>query len=77
MDNKIDCFQVANYFIWLANETGSFISNLKLQQLVYYAQAWSLALYDTPLFEEDFEAMKFFILFGSTLTICYIQAKNK
>lgn len=56
MDKKTDCFQVANYFIWLANETGSFISNLKLQKLVYYAQAWHLALYDTPLFEEDFEA---------------------
>jgi len=56
MDKKIDCFQVANYFIGLANETGSFISNLKLQKLVYYAQAWYLALYNTPLFEEDFEA---------------------
>jgi uncharacterized phage-associated protein len=52
----VSCFDVANYFIWLANETGSFISNLKLQKLVYYAQAWHLALYDTPLFPEDFEA---------------------
>lgn len=50
------CFDIANYFIWLANETGSFISNLKLQKLVYYAQAWYLALYQTPLFEEDFQA---------------------
>jgi uncharacterized phage-associated protein len=40
----------------MANETGSFISNLKLQKLVYYAQAWHLALHDNPLFEEDFEA---------------------
>ena len=30
--------------------------NLKLQKLVYYAQAWHLALRDVPLFEEDFEA---------------------
>ncbi|MDY7013941.1 MAG: DUF4065 domain-containing protein [Cyanobacteriota bacterium] len=50
------CFEIADYFIWLANETGSFISNLKLQKLVYYAQAWHLALYQTPLFEEDFQA---------------------
>jgi uncharacterized phage-associated protein len=49
-------FEVANYFIWLANETGSFLSNLKLQKLVYYAQAWHLALEESPLFEEDFEA---------------------
>lgn len=50
------CFDVASYFIWLANETGSFISNLKLQKLVYYAQAWHLAIHNTPLFEKDFQA---------------------
>lgn len=47
---------IADYFIWLANNTGSFISNLKLQKLVYYAQAWYLAIYDQPLLDEDFEA---------------------
>jgi uncharacterized phage-associated protein len=47
---------IADYFLCLANETGSFVSNLKLQKLVYYAQAWHLALYDRPLFEEDFQA---------------------
>lgn len=47
---------IADYFIWLANYTGSFISNLKLQKLVYYAQAWYLAIHDKPLFDEDFEA---------------------
>jgi uncharacterized phage-associated protein len=52
----LSCFDIADYFIWIANETGSFISNLKLQKLVYYAQAWHIALYDSPLFEEDFEA---------------------
>ena len=52
----ISCFDIANYFIWLAKETGSFVSNLKLQKLVYYAQAWHLALHDAPLFDEDFQA---------------------
>ena len=47
---------IADYFIWLANYTGSFISNLKLQKLVYYAQAWYLAIHDKPLFDEDLEA---------------------
>lgn len=47
---------VAKFFIHLANATGSYISNLKLQKLVYYAQAWHLALCDAPLFEEDFQA---------------------
>ena len=52
----LSCFDIADYFIWLANETGSFISNLKLQKLVYYSQAWNIALNDNPLFEEDFQA---------------------
>jgi uncharacterized phage-associated protein len=48
---------IADYFIGLANETGSLITNLKLQKLVYYAQAWSLALNDgQSLFDDDFEA---------------------
>lgn len=47
---------IADYFIWLANDSGSFLSNLKLQKLVYYAQAWYLAIYGQPLFDEDFEA---------------------
>jgi len=52
----LSCFNIADYFIWLANETGSFLSNLKLQKLVYYAQAWHLGLNETPLFQEDFQA---------------------
>ncbi|MBF0507755.1 MAG: SocA family protein [Deltaproteobacteria bacterium] len=32
------------------------LSNLKMQKLVYYAQAWFLALYDEPLFDDRFEA---------------------
>lgn len=52
----LTCFDIAEYFIRLANETGSFISNLKLQKLVYYAQAWHLAIHGEPLFQEDFQA---------------------
>ncbi|MBE9209271.1 DUF4065 domain-containing protein [Nostoc sp. LEGE 06077] len=52
----LSCFNITDYFIWLANQTGSFISNLKLQKLIYYAQAWHLALYKIPLFPEDFQA---------------------
>jgi len=47
---------VADYFIGLANETGSLITNLKLQKIVYYAQAWSLAINNKELFSDDFEA---------------------
>jgi uncharacterized phage-associated protein len=49
--------QVADYFLRAVDETaGDGISNLRLQKLLYYAQAWHLANFDTPLFEEDFEA---------------------
>jgi len=32
------------------------VSSMKLQKLVYYAQAWALALQDGPLFEDTIEA---------------------
>lgn len=52
----ITAYDVAKYFIFKANQVGSFLSNLKLQKLVYYAQAWYLANYKKPLFAEKFEA---------------------
>lgn len=48
---------VAQYFLQQANEgedTG--ISNLTLQKLLYYAQAFHLAMFDRPFFEDDFYA---------------------
>jgi len=47
---------VADAIIDLCNEHGDLITNLKLQKLLYYAQAWYLALYDTALFPDRFEA---------------------
>lgn len=47
---------VANFFINFTQNHGDCLTNLKLQKLVYYAQAWHLALYDEPLFESDFQA---------------------
>jgi len=48
--------QFSDYLIWAAREQGEALTNLKLQKLLYYAQAWYLALYNRPLFDEDFEA---------------------
>lgn len=53
---EISCFDIANFFLAFASETGEVITNLKLQKLVYYAQAWYLANYETPLFDESFQA---------------------
>jgi len=45
-------FDVADYVLKAVESTTS----MKLQKLVYYSQAWSLAWDDTPLFDEDFQA---------------------
>lgn len=48
--------QIAEYIIGFSQRHGDPISNLKLQKLLYYSQAWFLALFDTPLFNERIEA---------------------
>ncbi len=49
--------QVADYFITKDEpEIGETISNLKLQKLLYYAQGFSLACLDKPLFNNPVEA---------------------
>lgn len=47
---------VAKYMIASFQKKHAEISNLKLQKLLYYAQAWHLALYDGPLFDDKIEA---------------------
>lgn len=45
---------------WFLNEVdrraGDSVTNLKLQKLVYYAQAWAMAFLGRPLFSEPVEA---------------------
>jgi uncharacterized phage-associated protein len=54
MANVID---TAHWFLAsIDREAGDSITHLKLQKLVYYAQAWALARLDKSLFGEDFEA---------------------
>ena len=46
--------QIAKAFLKLSQpDIGDIISNLKLQKLLYYAQAFNLAINNKPLFEED------------------------
>lgn len=54
MKNALD---VAGYFLCCVDrEAGDTISHLKLQKLVYYAQAWSLVFRNQPFFAQDIEA---------------------
>lgn len=48
---------IADWFLASVDrESGDNITQLKLQKLVYYAQAWALVLKGKELFNEDFEA---------------------
>ncbi|WP_343671532.1 type II toxin-antitoxin system antitoxin SocA domain-containing protein [Chitinophaga sp.] len=47
---------IANWFLTrMVTDAGDTMSHLKLQKLLYYAQAWHLAFYNKPLFKEKIE----------------------
>lgn len=56
MRAKYTARQVADTLIGMAREKRIEITNLKLQKLMYYAQAWHLVFEGRPLFDEEFEA---------------------
>jgi uncharacterized phage-associated protein len=51
-------YEVARYLVRLAadEEEPDFLTHLRLQKLLYYVQAWSLAQRGTPLFSEQIQA---------------------
>ena len=49
---NLSALDVAKYFLCKAHQEGDLITHLKLQKLLYYAQAWYLVNYDSPLFKE-------------------------
>lgn len=56
MADLVSAKLVADFLLTESRERGEILTNLKLQKLMYYAQAWHLALANKSLFEEDFEA---------------------
>lgn len=64
---------VANFFIDVINsdEEGS-VTNLQLNKIVFFAQAWSLVLKNKPLFDEDFRAWDY----GPVLPSIYHKFKD-
>jgi len=47
---------IANKILAKGTECEDFISNMKLQKLLYYMQGFYLAYFDKPMFEESIEA---------------------
>lgn len=56
MKTKISILDIAQFFINFGCESGDCVTHLKLQKLCYLAEAYYLALYNTPLTGESFEA---------------------
>jgi uncharacterized phage-associated protein len=67
--NLMDYNDLSNYIIAYCNLHGLEISNKKLQKLMYYCQAWSLALNGEKLIDKDFEAW----IHGAVLKPLYIK----
>ena len=52
--------EVSEYFLKLSQpEVGDYISNLKLQKLLYYAQGYHLALFNDLLFNEEIKSWQY------------------
>ena len=47
---------VASYFLKLAESNGQLITHMRLQKLVFFSHAWSLAIRSYPLLDEDVQA---------------------
>lgn len=63
---------IANALIRLAIEHNKPLTQMKLQKLIFYAHGWHLALLDTPLVDEAFEAWKY----GPVIPTVYHEFKN-
>ena len=50
--------EAAKYIIAFSDSKGDLITNKKLQKLLYYIQAWNLAVFDSPLFNEEPQAWR-------------------
>lgn len=54
---SLSIFDVAKYFLTkVDHDAGEVMTPLKLQKIVYYAQAWHLALVEEPLMNAEFQA---------------------
>jgi len=49
----MDALTITKYFLYKANQEGDLITNLKMQKLLYYAQAWYLVNFGKTLFDDQ------------------------
>ncbi len=57
MAKKYKVTEIAHFFLSkIDSEKGDSITPLKLQKLVYYAQAWHYTVFNEPLFDDKIEA---------------------
>jgi uncharacterized phage-associated protein len=65
---------IAEYLIFKSNteEGGEFLSNMKLQKLLYYCQGFYYSLYKEPLFHEKIYAWQY----GPVVTEIYHKYKS-
>ncbi len=68
----ISALDVAKLFLKWAYRDGDVITNLKMQKLLYYAQAWHLVYFDKLLFDENIKAWDF----GPVVPSVYTEYKE-
>jgi len=56
IEARISIEDLASFFIYFGQAHGEPVTNLKLQKLCYYAEAYYWAIYEKPLTGEPFEA---------------------
>lgn len=65
--------QIANQLLlYSADNGGEFMTNMKLQKMLYYQQGFHLAYFGTPLFDEDIEAW----MYGPVVPSMYEKYKG-
>jgi uncharacterized phage-associated protein len=69
---QLSASQIADYFLFRASNDAKPITNQKLQKLLYYAQAWSLAGRDEKLFDEKIQAW----IHGPAIPEIYLEYKQ-
>lgn len=57
--SRHDARAVANYLIGKSLTNGHHLTPLQVMKLLYFSHAWMLAIFNRPLFRQNFEAWKY------------------